>query len=298
LHPRDYRLEFKLLNYKPERWTPLHSALIAKSMSTTLGSKNEDLEATNTLAWLGEEAFDRLFPERFPAQRPVIPPGTVWDFEPVQPEQPEADEPEPALEMMGVLPYPEREALPSGIGSNNWVLSGSRTASGYPILANDPHLQLTLPSIWYEIQLHLPEFNAYGVSLPGIPGMLIGFNEDVAWGVTNVGQDVLDWYRIDWADRPQRTYRVDGDLLQAEPVVEVIRVRGQEAVTDTVLYTEFGPIVYSHPDSPAYDLAMRWIAHDRPQSSEIGTFVETRAVRAVALTVAFTSTPLVASTMT
>jgi penicillin amidase len=274
LHPRDYPLEFKLLNYKPERWTPLHSALVAKSMSTTLCSKNEDLEATNTLAWLGEEVYDRLFPESFSTQRPVIPPGTVWDFKPIQVEQSDVADTIPDLEMMGVLPYPEREQIPVGIGSNNWVLSGARTASGYPILANDPHLQLTLPSIWYEIQLHLPEFNAYGVSLPGIPGMLIGFNEDVAWGVTNVGQDVLDWYRIDWADRQQRTYRVDGELLQAMPVVEIIRVRGQQAVTDTVLYTEFGPIVYSQPDNPAYDLAMRWIAHDRPQSSEIGTFLE------------------------
>lgn len=274
LHPRDYPLEFKLLNYAPEAWTPLHSALMAKSMSETLGSKNQDLEATNTKAWLGSEQFERLFPETFPQQRPVIPAETIWDFEPVPIETPLEADTMPMLEMMGALPYPARKHTPVGIGSNSWALAGSRTASGYPILANDPHLKLTLPSIWFENQLHLPEFNAYGVSLPGIPGMLIGFNEQAAWGITNVGQDVLDWYRIEWEDRANGIYIVDGELLKAELVVEVIKVRGQKTVTDTVRYTEFGPIVYSSPKHPKYDLAMRWIAHDRPQSSELRTFLQ------------------------
>src|SRR3546814_10557427 len=86
---------------------------------------------------------------------------------------------------------PERSV--PGIGSNNWAISGSKTASGYPILANDPHLNLTLPSLWYQVQLTGPGVNVCGVSLPGAPGVISGFNEQVAWGVTNVGSDVLDF---------------------------------------------------------------------------------------------------------
>ena len=109
----------------------------------------------------------------------------------------------------GVQPFP----VPEGIGSNNWAVSGDKTASGYPILTNDPHLRLTLPSIWYEIQLHAPGINTYGVSLLGAPGVVIGFNEQVAWGVTNVASDVLDWYEIQFENE-------DKDLLLARRSME------------------------------------------------------------------------------
>ena len=87
------------------------------------------------------------------------------------------------------------------VGSNNWAVAGANAASGHPLLCNDPHLNLTLPSIWFQLQIHTPEQNCYGVSLQGIPGIIIGFNEEIAWGVTNVGHDVSDWYRLQWANR-------------------------------------------------------------------------------------------------
>ena len=78
-------------------------------------------------------------------------------------------------------------------GSNNWVVSGKKTASGAPILCNDPHLELTFPSIWYEMQISTPGMNVYGATFPGSPNVIIGFNDSIAWGVTNASRDVMDF---------------------------------------------------------------------------------------------------------
>ena len=118
--------------------------------------------------------------------------------------------------------------------------------------------------------------NVYGVSLPGIPGVIIGFNENVAWGITNAGHDVLDWYRIEWVDEKKDRYYVDGEIYDIEPVIERIYVRAQkEVVLDTVKYTIWGPVVYSDPSSAYADYAMRWVAHDMPEEREfydLGSF--------------------------
>lgn len=272
LKPADYPLEFKLLDYAPEEWSPFKSALVLKNMARTLCFRADDLEAANALAKLGKERFAFLFPERNPRQSPVIPTDVVWDFKPL----PVSQDTQPALIGQlwrgASLPQP-----PDFLGSNNWAVAGSRTVTGYPILCNDPHLQLTLPSIWFEVQIHTPELNAYGVALPGTPGVVIGFNENIAWGETNVGQDVLDFYRIDWTNPEQTEYRYGDRTEQVRLVEERIGVRGQaEPVVDTVRYTVWGPIVdrYGGYDMPG--LAMRWIAHDRPAEKPFyagGTFL-------------------------
>ena len=274
LKPKDYPLEFKILNYKPEAWTPLKSALFFKNMAETLCSRNYDVQATNTLAALGEERFAFLYPEYNPKQSPVIPSEVKYAFDTVSVNRPD-NPPTMIGEVFLIDPLPQPSEF---LGSNNWAVSGRKTASGYPILCNDPHLGLTLPSIWYEVQLRTPEASVYGVSLPSLPGVLIGFNEHIAWGQTNVGQDVLDWYRIKWADDSKKKYLVDDKELEVEEVVELIKVRGlNEPILDTVKYTIWGPIVYESDDSPYQDLAMRWVAHDMPKEKEtyeIGVFTK------------------------
>jgi penicillin amidase len=269
LSPADYPIEFKLLGYSPEPWTELNSAVFFKSMAETLSSRNRDLAASNTLAWLGEESFDFLFPEWNPRQSPIIPESVEWNFEPAV--QPSADTLVPDGQIGQMHPYRTFPLPPEFIGSNNWAVGGSKTASGHPMLCNDPHLNLTLPAIWYEVQIHTPEYNAYGVALPGVPGIVIGFNEAIAWGVTNVGQDVMDWYTIDWVDEQKESYRMDGQEMPVEKLVEVIRVRGQsEPLLDTVKYTYWGPVVYEDNESEFKDMAMRWIAHDVPSDTPYG----------------------------
>lgn len=261
-------LEFKLLNYQPENWSVLKMALIKKYMDLTLCSAETDLESSNALQVFGPELFQKLYPEWNPKQAAVIP-GNDWDFPPMPIEKPQMVE-----EAIGLIDHDVFEKQPEFIGSNNWAVSGSKTASGNPILCNDPHLRLSLPSIWFELQIHTPETNVYGVSIPGMPGVIIGFNEHTAWGVTNVGQDVTDWYRIAWTDDTRTTYQLDGGLKQAKLITEKYFVKGSEdPVLDTVRWTVWGPIVYEGKDNPRHDLAMRWIAHDAPNPNDFQCFL-------------------------
>ncbi|MGB0839842.1 MAG: penicillin acylase family protein, partial [Chitinophagales bacterium] len=147
-------------------------------------------------------------------------------------------------------------------GSNNWAVAGKKTKSGYPIFCSDPHLVLGLPNIWYETQLHVPDYNVYGVSIPGMPGIFIGFNDSIAWGETNASRDVRDWYKMSFRDKTQNEYRYDEKWLSTLKRIETIEVRDGTTIMDTVVYTHLGPIVYTDPKHPNYNQSMRWVAHD------------------------------------
>ncbi|MEM9888255.1 MAG: penicillin acylase family protein [Bacteroidota bacterium] len=271
LSPKDYPIEYKLLGYAPEEWSVYKTALFQKSMALSLNFRYHDLAATNSLQIFGRETFDFLYPEYNPKQSPVIPAGTVWTTDSTR-----VIEQDTAANILigSILPYEPLPMSERGIGSNNWAVNGAKTLSGNPILCNDPHLQLTLPSIWYELQIHTPAQNVYGVALPGFPGVIIGFNEHIAWGITNVGQDVTDWYAIDWLDEQKMTYRFNGKARDAEIVLEEIKVKGRkEAVIDSVRYTHLGPVVYQSEEADYYDLAMHWLSLETPNPSESNTFL-------------------------
>ena len=256
LRPKDYPLEFKLIGYQPELWTPLKSAIFLKAMAEDLSKREEDIESTNALATFGREIFDFIYPERNPKDDPIIPPSTDYDFTPITIETTEQKE------VLGSIFHEPHEKPDKHIGSNNWAIHGSKTASGNPILCNDPHLGLSLPAIWFELQIHTPDLNVYGVSLPGVPGITIGFNEKIAWGFTNVGHDVLDWYKIKWTDETKTSYYLDGEIKKADLVLETYKVKSQPDVIDTVRYTHWGPVVHESKKHPYQDLAMHWMAHE------------------------------------
>ena len=268
LRPRDYPLEFKLMNYAPEPWSFLKTALFRQAMIETLCIREYDLEETNSLHLLGDKLFESLFPFYNKRQSPIIPEGTEWDFSPLPHPQPNTKT------YIGAVDHQPFPKPPPYVGSNNWAVSGEKTTTGYPILCNDPHLNLTLPSIWYEMHINGESINVYGASLPGAPGILIGFNENIAWGETNVGQDVSDWYRIHWADEGKNSYKVDDKVLAVEKVVEIIKVKGQEDIIDTVRYTQWGPIVYEEENHPKQDMAMQWTGLMVPEKEEVLTFLK------------------------
>ncbi len=279
LQPADYPLEFKLLGYTPEPWSPLKSALVVESMIDALNNRDFDLAATNSLALLGQETFDQLFPLWNPRQQPIVPDTGQWKN--MHPKLENALPPAPG-QTLSSRQIPER-SLPTAFrelnGSNNWAVAGNRTQSGAPLLANDTHLPLRLPHVWFQQQLHLPGTNVYGVVVPGVPGIAIGFNPDVAWGFTNVSQEVADWYRIDWADDNRTQYRLDGALQEATLRVETIRVKGAEPVLDTVRYTVWGPVVYDDPKEPLYNCAYRYSTHDEPEPASLGNFLKIAGAR-------------------
>ncbi|MEQ7799878.1 penicillin acylase family protein [Pedobacter sp. ASV1-7] len=264
-------IEYKILDFKPEPWTPLKCALLLKQMSAVLAMGSDEFYMTNIKEKFGADVVKDLFPDYPFKEDPIIPVGTKWNFTPLP---------------IPKIPASFDEAITSpiktkqkeeGIGSNNWALSGSKTASGLPILANDPHLDLSLPSIWYQIQLHSPGLNTYGVSLPGAPGVVIGFNQDIAWGVTNVAADVLDFYQVKFKDNTHKNYWYNNQWKGTTSRLEKIVVRGGKNIIDTVIYTHHGPVVYLQQPkdfSKAKNIpvgnALRWIAHEK--SNELKTF--------------------------
>lgn len=270
-------LEFKLLGYKPEPWSNLKTALFAKLMAADLAglSLARDLPFTNMKSVFSLKDMALLFPQVSDSTQPIIPKGTAFTAS--------TDIPVPPASVDSLYyekdttVNPVRVLKPIDInGSNNWAVSGSKTASGAPIVCNDPHLRLTLPAIWFEIQLHTPAMNVYGASLPGAPGVLSGFNDNIAFGVTNAQRDVIDYYKIRFKDESRREWWYNGRWRTCELRVEKIRKVDGSVITDTVAYTAFGPVIYdrtfNNGDTTITSaLAMRWAAHD-PSNELLGIY--------------------------
>lgn len=268
LEEKDYPIEYKLLGYQPEHWEPYKSLLFLKYMADMLAGGDSDLENTNFVELFGKERYNFLFPNRFSDPDPVIPAEKDWDFEPMEVEKPyQTDYPWSDIAETFEKPNPLN-------GSNNWAVAGSKTASGNPILAGDPHLALNLPSIWYLMHLHTPAMNVMGAALPGSPNIIIGFTPQVAWSVTNATRDVRDWYKITFRDESKKEYLFDGNWLKTQLRLEEIKIKGGESFVDSVYYTHHGPIVYDDAFMGSKDgragYALRWIAHE--PSKEVLTF--------------------------
>jgi penicillin amidase len=284
-------IEFLLLNYQPRPWTEVDSLgavlNMAKTLNTTWGT---DLMRERIRAKLGSELSADLLPDHSaldepvaelppgskasPQKKPVYPPPTCGDLDPgvlngplagLRPEYAVLPQPKHANPLTGpddldptlAALLSERDESNAGLGSNNWVVSGAHTQSGRPLLANDPHLDHSVPSVWYMIHLRGPGLNVSGVSLPGLPLVVIGHNEKIAWGMTNTGPDVQDLYAESFDPAAPNKYRHNGAWVDAEIRDEVIKVRRKRDYRLTVKVTRHGPIV---SESCGRDLALRWTA--------------------------------------
>jgi penicillin G amidase len=268
LKPKDLPLEYKLMGYKPEPWSAYRTALFLMNMSDVLTNTEYDIEYSNFVFQYGSELFHNLYNQYYPENDPVLAtPDGGWtahfglDSSAI-----------PGVSKLfpGKLDEVSTEALSAlqakpdvQIGSNNWALHGNKTLSSYPLLANDPHLRLTFPSVWLEMHLVGPQSNAYGVSFPGSPAIIIGFNEKIGWGVTNAGRDVKDWYVIEFKDENKDYYRWETGWRETQKVVEEIKVKGSETVYDTIIFTHLGPVVHEDFETNAgkLNLALQWVAH-------------------------------------
>ena len=261
LSEEDYPLEYKLLGVSPREWKPIYTALFLKYMTRTLAGGSSDLTTANAAAHFGEEFVDQYLAGRSEWMDPIISPEHVWNFDARIPTSPST--PFTPSVTQHIEPYKSDP----GIGSNNWAISPDRTVNGRPLLAGDPHLNLSMPSIWYEMQLHAPGVNVYGVTLPGSPSVIMGFTESLAWVNTNTGADVLDWYEIQYRDETLQEYLFEGEWLETSTRIEEIKLKDGSVFTDTIRYTHHGPVVYDETYSPGETgqamkgLAMRWIGH-------------------------------------
>ena len=259
LQPKDYPVEYKLLDYKPELWTTKKTALLLMYMTKMLAGGDSDLEYTNALRLLGKDRFDFLYPDFFDINDPVIPKEHDWSTleNAEQTPIPESIIPLDSIAETMDKPHPNN-------GSNNWAVSGDKSYSGHPILANDPHLGLNLPSIWFVMQLSTPEHNAFGATLPGALGIISGFNNYISWGETNATRDVLDWYKIEFKDEKRRQYKYDDQWKNTSVRVEEIKIRNQKPYLDSVIYTHYGPVSYDKNfkgKGNKVGYAMKWVGH-------------------------------------
>jgi penicillin G amidase len=258
-------VEYKLLGIKPEQWSNLKTALFMKYMAYDLASHEKDFEMTNAKSFFSKADFDLLYPAVQDSLDPIIPRGTAFAKQTVFPVAPKNVD--SAYLKNDVVTAEEFSKANPENGSNNWAVAGSKTKSGAPILCNDPHLGLNLPSIWYEMQISTPTFNAYGASFPGAPSVIIGFNDSCAFGFTNGGRDVRDYYEIKFKDKTKADYWFNNAWKKTERKVEIIKIVGKPDFIDTVAYTVFGPVMYDESfnggkETNSKSYAVRWKAHD------------------------------------
>jgi penicillin amidase len=266
-------IEFTLLRYQPRPWTPADTYLISLYMWKTL---------TSTWKWklnrqwiseqVGPDRARDLFvvdspldhfivgaPQESPARHARSSAAHAFnisrsDFEPAPPVQTSWEFAQHFLAQF-------EEESSEIIGSNNFVVSGAHTKTGKPLLANDTHLALTVPGIWYLIHLTAPGWNVEGFALPGAPLVIIGHNDRIAWGLTNSNADVQDLYVETFESDKSTSYRANGKWLQADVRKEIIHVRNAPDVELDVLVTRHGPVVRrdsAGDGTRAY--ALRWTA--------------------------------------
>jgi penicillin G amidase len=289
-HQNTLPLEFTLLKYKPQPWQPTDSLVIAGYMYQTLTDTWErELDRAKVEERVGADRSKALFAVDAPMDHFVVGDPDVPNDgsqasrgDPDDDDDDDDDMPTDSI-LKAAVPSPTGVGTPEtfaditsalwpsvqgyleetqseirkGLGSNNWVVSGAHTATGKPLLANDTHLELSIPPIWYEIHLTAPGFNAKGFTLPGAPLIVIGHNDRIAWGFTNNGADVQDLYIETFNPAAPDEYRVNGAWVKAQIFDETILVKGQADEHLRVVVTRHGPVVHQEGDKV---YALRWTA--------------------------------------
>jgi penicillin G amidase len=249
--------EFTLLGYKPEPWTTMDSLAIGVYMSWYLGGNMQsELFHAALVEEVGVDLAVELFPD-YPEYGPIIAP-TVTDGLTL-----DEDDVAKLLDLSRIAELNGKTKFVPGLGSNNWVIGGELTEGRGAILANDMHLGMGLPSIWHNIHLILKdEMNITGVMFPGIPGVIVGFNEHIAWGVTNTGPDVQDLFLLELNPENPQQYRYMDQWLEADIFSAEIRIKGEEEpLVIEVAETRFGPVV-SGVVGLDIPMSLRWTALD------------------------------------
>ncbi len=268
-------LEFKLLNYRPTPWSLIDSIVIGRVMAYSLTWSDSDLRFAKVIDGLGNNSAWELFPLVPPLQIPVVPEnGTNLPPIPITCTNISTDGKDDLpsdlkLAFDDILGWQDRIKDPLGVlpdwsnpglGSNNWAVNGTKSATGSPILLNDMHLQWSVPSIWYQAHLVSTEsgLNIYGFHLTGVPLTIVGHNEYLAWGFTNTGFDVLDWYYYKTHPTDPNQYWYDGAWRTIEEETTYINVKDGGVIPATISRTVHGPILSRH----GYTVAQRWIGQD------------------------------------
>ncbi len=256
-------IEFKLLRYEPEPWQVDDYVQIVKVITWALSPGWKiDLVAGEILKKVGDERFKDAFP-LWPDHAPLIIPEEIKAL---------SLNSNSTFETVSLIE--KLITLPSAGASNNWVVAGKKSITGKPILANDTHLPLKNPSFWWEVHLVCPNINVSGFAVPGVPGIPIGQNRHVAWGITNVMVDDVDFYVEKINPNNPRQYWYKDQWEDMKVKVETIRIKGKDPVKTEILLTRHGPVVTGAGDSSKERLiSARWAFADGLQPVQAGALL-------------------------
>jgi penicillin G amidase len=285
-HQETLPVEFTLLKYKPQPWKPSDSLVLTGYMYRTLTDTRErEINRAVVAAKAGPELAKDLFSEESSMDHFVVGDPNVKDSSKDASQADEDDDDDQMdsddvlkanvvhPDLLDTMSEPDMTSLLAGqvekwlrsgehdirgtLGSNNWVVNGAHTATGKPLLANDTHLELTIPPIWYEVHMTAPGWNVKGITFPGAPLVIIGHNDRIAWGFTNNGADVLDLYIETFNPGNPNEYRVNGKWIKADVYDELIHIKGAADEHMRLVVTRHGPVLL-HEGEKSY--AMKWTA--------------------------------------
>ncbi len=281
-HRDNLPMEFRLLGYKPQPWSPADSFLIGIGMSQLL---NPQYEIEYWREKIGAKLSPELMADLYPPDSPHDhPPASEAGFSANTPNTPTKNAPKVPAQRTGLaVPanravYPRDHERDSSLpvhanigrawdaceaclpGSNNWVVSGAHTVSGKPLLSNDMHLPHRVPGVWYEVQLHSGDFNIEGFSLPGLPFISVGHNQRIAWGFTNLNPDVQDLFIENFNAAGE--YQTPTGWQKPEIDHQIIHVKGKPDVPFDVTVTRHGPIITSLLRGETRQIALGWLVYD------------------------------------
>ena len=261
-------LEFRILHYSPQLWSAEDSSLIAAQMVKDLnhGPYRQALTREKILAKLGPELTADLYVNSSVHDQPPTMSGpklreNVADGEGTYEVAESLAEQAPISANFEFSSIASLDvAQPPAVGSNNWVVSGAHTVSGKPLLSNDMHLGHQMPNLWYEAHLHCGNFDAAGVTLPGVPYVIVGHNQRVAWGFTNVGPTVEDTYVETFNQNGQ--YLTPQGWREPNHRREIIHRKGKPDLVIDVVLTRHGPIISELVPGETRQLALRWTLYE------------------------------------
>jgi penicillin amidase len=265
-----YPVEFDVLGYQPESWKPEHSIIVIRMMAWELNlGWWTDLAFTELVQKLGEEKVKEILPD-YPENAPTIIPPDIKKFAQINSNFIETDK--AFRKFIGMTG--------THLGSNNWVVNSQLSASGKPIIANDPHLAYRAPGIWYAAVIKSSTWNATGVTLPGVPGIVIGKNDNISWTLTSIMTDEMDFY-FETLDSSRTKYLLDGNWKDLVVVEDTIYTRDGIKEPIKIKYTHRGPIisnihpynfVYNNDESTYPPISMRWLGNEF--SDEMDAFLK------------------------
>lgn len=277
-HRHKLPIEFRLLRYSPDLWTPADSLLLGLHMNVLLTNFWPiELQRERVTAKLGPELAADLYPNTSWRDHPPGAESTQPDAK-ADPDDPESDDgmDRTSIGTPGADSSPPFDRDPAAAqlaarvrmwsadlsmpGSNNWVVSGAHTVTGKPLLSNDMHLPVQMPNLWYEAHLKEGDLNVVGFTLPGVPYVVVGHNQHIAWGFTNLGANVQDLFIETVNDKGE--YKTPAGWKKFTAVQEVVKVKGGKDVGLVILATRHGPVVSNLVPGEKRKLALSWTIYD------------------------------------